>query len=64
MDEILTVGTLDALHFEPIVDEAGTLQFLRMTVHGLPGLNVVLQGAAARELRDALSIVLERFKVA
>lgn len=63
MDEILTVGTLDALHFEPVVDETGTMLFLRMSVQGLPGLNVILQGVAARELRDALSIVLERFKV-
>lgn len=64
MDETLTVGTLDALHFEPIVDESGALIFLGMRVMGLPGLNVVLQASAAVELRDALSIVLGRFKVA
>lgn len=64
MSEALTVGTLDGLHFEPITDDAGKLVFLGMRIQGLPGLNAILQASAAIELRDALSIVLERFKVA
>jgi hypothetical protein len=63
MREILTTGRLDGLHFEPVVDDRGGLAFLEMTCVALPGVRLVMEASAVCELRDALSVVIGRFKV-
>lgn len=55
---VLTTGRLDGLVISPlrIGDE---ITFLELTVDSLPGLRIVLEAGAAKELHDALAIVLE-----
>jgi hypothetical protein len=55
--KILTTGRLDGLRIGQIGDETG-LKFLDFTVDTLPGLRIVVEADAARELRDALVTIL------
>ncbi len=55
---VLSTGRLDGLAISPVGDETGVL-FLNFTVDTLPGLRLVLEADAARELRDALVAILE-----
>ena len=55
----LTKGQLDGLMIAPTVDKEGRIVSLMLTVDTLPGLRVVLDGAAGREVRDALIAVYE-----
>jgi hypothetical protein len=57
--KVLTTGRLDGLVIQPFKDALGVLRFLNFTVNTLPGLRVVVETAAARELRDALTMILE-----
>lgn len=55
--KILTTGRLDGLGISPIADDTG-IKFLDFTVETLPGLRVIVEVDAARELRDALTMIL------
>ena len=55
--KILTTGRLDGLIITPFHGECG--RFLAFTVDSLPGLRLVVEIGAARELRNALTEVLE-----
>jgi hypothetical protein len=55
--KVLTTGQLDGLMISPIKDDAG-IRFLDFTVDTLPGLRLVVEADAARELRDALTMIL------
>ena len=54
---VLSIGRLDGLVITPITSGAETL-FLDFTVDTVPGLRLVVEVAAARELRDALAVIL------
>lgn len=53
----LTTGRLDGLEITP-VEQEGEIKFLTFTVHTLPGLRIVIEADAARELQTALATVL------
>ncbi len=53
----LTTGRLDGLTISPVVKD-GQLVFLAITVETLPGLRLIVEADAARELRDALTMIL------
>lgn len=55
---VLTTGRLDGLVIDPIHDADGALIFLDFSVDTLPGLRLVVEVAAAAELRDALVVIL------
>jgi hypothetical protein len=55
--KVLTTGRLDGLVITPIGID-GDWTFLDFTVKDLPGLRLVIEADAARELRDALTIIL------
>lgn len=54
---VLTTGRLDGLVISPI-KEGDKIKFLDLTVDTLPGLRLVIEADAARELQTALAIVL------
>jgi len=55
--KVLTTGRLDGLVISPVVD--GTeIKFLTFTVDTLPGIRLVVEADAGRELRDALNAIL------
>lgn len=55
----LTVGRLDGLMIQPVV-ENDEIKFVDFTVDSLPGLRLVLEGEAARELCYALNVIFKR----
>ena len=55
--QVLTTGRLDGLVITPIKDQT-EIKFLDFTVDTLPGLRLVVEARAARELRDALAMIL------
>lgn len=54
---VLTTGRLDGLIISPIKDKT-EITFLDFTVDTLPGLRLIIEVAAAYELRDALIMIL------
>ena len=61
-ERVLTTGRLDGLMITPIVAPDGELKFVDFTVDTLPGLRLVVEGAAARELHEALGVILGEAK--
>jgi hypothetical protein len=55
---VLTTGLLDGLTISPVKNGEG-IKSLVFTVDTLPGLHLVLEASAAKELRDALSMILD-----
>lgn len=56
-DRILTTGRLDGLVITPIAKD-GAVTALVFTARDLPGLRLILEADAARELTTAIDIVL------
>jgi hypothetical protein len=56
--KILTTGRLDGLMIQPLVVD-GAVTHLHLTFDTLPGLRLIIEADAARELRDALCVVLD-----
>lgn len=56
-ERVLTTGLLDGLVITP-VETDGKIKFLHFTVKDLPGLRLIIEGEAAQELRDALTMIL------
>jgi hypothetical protein len=56
----LTKGRLDGLMISPIKDEAGQIVCVDFTVESLPGLRLVLEAAAVKELHYALGVLLDQ----
>lgn len=54
----LTKGLLDGLLLSPTFDDRGQLASLLVTVDTLPGLRIVVDGAAVVEVHAALAAVL------
>lgn len=57
---VLSVGRLDGLMISPAFDDGGKIVSLLLTVDTIPGIRMVLDAAAAAELRDALTILLNQ----
>lgn len=55
---VITTGRLDGLNVQPICVEGSDPTHLHFTVDTLPGLRIIVEAAAARELRDALCVLL------
>lgn len=55
--KVLTTGRFDGLVISPIQDE-NEIHFLDFAVDTLPGLRLVVEADAARELQDALTAIL------
>lgn len=55
----LTKGRLDGLVISPL-REGDRLAFVHFTVESLPGLRLIVEGDAVRELHHALGILLDQ----
>lgn len=55
---VLTTGRLDGLCVTPMKDETGVCTHVHFTVDTLPGLRLIIEADAVRELHYALGIVL------
>lgn len=55
----LTSGRLDGLMITPVVSKDPDQQFVHLTVDTLPGLRLIIEGAAIRELHVAFGAAIE-----
>lgn len=53
----ITKGRLDALEVSPIVGDDGKIAFVHFVIKDMPGLRIVLEGEACREIKTVLNLL-------